>query len=98
MAALILATTPATSVFRRASACVSSLAICALMSEAEQRSAQIDFAFLAPSAQVLSYGHATRRSREGVPMAAAWFVDGAYLYKAWTGLGRQDALDYVKLR
>ena len=31
-------------------------------------------------------------------MAAAWFVDGAYLYKAWTGLGRQDALDYVKLR
>lgn len=30
--------------------------------------------------------------------SAAWFVDGAYLYKAWDGLGRQDKLDYLKLR
>jgi uncharacterized LabA/DUF88 family protein len=31
-------------------------------------------------------------------MSAAWFVDGAYLYKVWQSLGRTDKLDYVKLR
>jgi uncharacterized LabA/DUF88 family protein len=31
-------------------------------------------------------------------MAAAWFVDGAYLYKLWSSLGRQDSLDFLKLR
>lgn len=30
--------------------------------------------------------------------AAAWFVDGAYLFKAWQGLQRGDRLDYLKLR
>lgn len=31
-------------------------------------------------------------------MTAAWFVDGAYAYKAWQSLHRQDRLDFVKLR
>jgi uncharacterized LabA/DUF88 family protein len=31
-------------------------------------------------------------------MSAAWFVDGAYLYKLWGSLGRQDSLDFLKLR
>lgn len=31
-------------------------------------------------------------------MAVAWFVDGAYLFKVWTSLGRPDHLDYVRLR
>lgn len=31
-------------------------------------------------------------------MSVAWFVDGAYLFKVWMSLGRQDSLDYVKLR
>jgi uncharacterized LabA/DUF88 family protein len=30
--------------------------------------------------------------------AAAWFVDGAYLFKAWQALQRSDRLDYLKLR
>lgn len=30
--------------------------------------------------------------------SASWFVDGAYLYKAWDSLGRGDKLDYLKLR
>jgi uncharacterized LabA/DUF88 family protein len=30
--------------------------------------------------------------------AAAWFVDGAYLFKAWQSLQRSDRLDYLKLR
>lgn len=30
--------------------------------------------------------------------AAAWFVDGAYLFKVWQGLQRSDRLDYLKLR
>jgi uncharacterized LabA/DUF88 family protein len=29
---------------------------------------------------------------------AAWFVDGAYLFKAWLSLRRDDKLDYLKLR
>jgi uncharacterized LabA/DUF88 family protein len=29
---------------------------------------------------------------------AAWFVDGAYLYKVWESLRRSDNVDYVKLR
>jgi len=29
---------------------------------------------------------------------AAWFVDGAYLFKAWQNLKRTDRLDYSKLR
>lgn len=29
---------------------------------------------------------------------AAWFVDGAYLYKVWQSLKRADRLDYLKLR
>lgn len=29
---------------------------------------------------------------------AAWFVDGAYLFKVWQSLQRSDRLDYVKLR
>ena len=31
-------------------------------------------------------------------MSVAWFVDGAYLFKAWTALNRQDYIDYLKLR
>lgn len=31
-------------------------------------------------------------------MSAAWFVDGAYLYKLWGSLGRNDSLDFLKLR
>ncbi|HVZ31283.1 MAG TPA: NYN domain-containing protein [Polyangiaceae bacterium] len=31
-------------------------------------------------------------------MNAAWFIDGAYLFKAWQGLRRTDKLDYLKLR
>lgn len=30
--------------------------------------------------------------------SVAWFVDGAFLYKCWNGLHRQDTLDYLKLR
>ncbi len=30
--------------------------------------------------------------------SAAWFVDGAYLFKVWQKLGRADKLDYLKLR
>lgn len=30
--------------------------------------------------------------------SAAWFVDGAYLFKAWQALHRPDKLDYLKLR
>ncbi len=29
---------------------------------------------------------------------AAWFIDGAYLYKVWQSLKRNDRLDYLKLR
>jgi uncharacterized LabA/DUF88 family protein len=29
---------------------------------------------------------------------AAWFIDGAYLFKVWQGLKRADKLDYYKLR
>jgi uncharacterized LabA/DUF88 family protein len=29
---------------------------------------------------------------------AAWFIDGAYLFKVWQGLKRADKLDYLKLR
>jgi uncharacterized LabA/DUF88 family protein len=29
---------------------------------------------------------------------AAWFIDGAYLFKVWQGLKRADRLDYLKLR
>ena len=29
---------------------------------------------------------------------AAWFIDGAYLYKVWQSLKRTDRLDYLKLR
>ncbi|MEO6600794.1 MAG: NYN domain-containing protein [Polyangiaceae bacterium] len=29
---------------------------------------------------------------------AAWFTDGAYLFKAWQSLKRSDRLDYLKLR
>jgi uncharacterized LabA/DUF88 family protein len=29
---------------------------------------------------------------------AAWFTDGAYLYKVWQSLKRADRLDYLKLR
>jgi uncharacterized LabA/DUF88 family protein len=29
---------------------------------------------------------------------AAWFVDGAYLFKSWQSLRRGDKLDYLKLR
>lgn len=29
---------------------------------------------------------------------AAWFIDGAYLFKAWQSLHRIDKLDYMKLR
>jgi uncharacterized LabA/DUF88 family protein len=29
---------------------------------------------------------------------AAWFVDGAYLFKVWQALQRGDRLDYLKLR
>jgi len=29
---------------------------------------------------------------------AAWFVDGAYLFKSWQSLHRTDKLDYLKLR
>jgi hypothetical protein len=28
----------------------------------------------------------------------AWFIDGAYLFKAWQSLKRSDRLDYLKLR
>jgi uncharacterized LabA/DUF88 family protein len=31
-------------------------------------------------------------------MTAAWFVDGAYAYKTWQALHRQDRLDFVRLR
>lgn len=30
--------------------------------------------------------------------SVAWFVDGAYLFKVWSGLGRTDNLDYLRLR
>jgi uncharacterized LabA/DUF88 family protein len=30
--------------------------------------------------------------------AAAWFIDGAYLFKAWQSLKRSENLDYLKLR
>lgn len=30
--------------------------------------------------------------------SAAWFVDGAYLFKAWQSLRRSDKPDYLKLR
>jgi uncharacterized LabA/DUF88 family protein len=30
--------------------------------------------------------------------AAAWFIDGAYLFKVWQNLERSDRLDYSKLR
>jgi uncharacterized LabA/DUF88 family protein len=30
--------------------------------------------------------------------SAAWFIDGAYLFKVWQGLKRTDKLDYLKLR
>lgn len=33
-----------------------------------------------------------------MPPAAAWFIDGAYLFKVWQGLKRSDKLDYSKLR
>jgi uncharacterized LabA/DUF88 family protein len=29
---------------------------------------------------------------------AAWFIDGAYVYKVWQGLRRADRLDYLELR
>lgn len=29
---------------------------------------------------------------------AAWFIDGAYLFKVWQSLRRPDKLDYLKLR
>jgi uncharacterized LabA/DUF88 family protein len=40
------------------------------------------------------------RARSALAMSdtAAWFVDGAYLFKAWQGLHRSDRLDYLKLR
>lgn len=31
-------------------------------------------------------------------MTAAWFVDGAYLFRVWGDLGREDVLDYLALR
>jgi uncharacterized LabA/DUF88 family protein len=31
-------------------------------------------------------------------MSAAWFVDGAYMFKCWQSLGRPDRLDYLRLR
>ncbi len=31
-------------------------------------------------------------------MAAAWFVDGAYAFKAWQSLKITDKLDFLKLR
>ena len=31
-------------------------------------------------------------------MSVAWFLDGAYIFKVWTALGRQDYLDYLLLR
>lgn len=31
-------------------------------------------------------------------MSVAWFVDGAYLFKVWSALGRTDHLDYLRLR
>lgn len=31
-------------------------------------------------------------------MSAAWFVDGAYLFKVWGDLARDDHLDYLELR
>jgi uncharacterized LabA/DUF88 family protein len=33
-----------------------------------------------------------------VTAGAAWFVDGAYLFKVWQSLKRADKLDYLKLR
>jgi len=30
--------------------------------------------------------------------SVAWFVDGAFLFKCWAKLSRNDALDYLKLR
>jgi uncharacterized LabA/DUF88 family protein len=30
--------------------------------------------------------------------SAAWFIDGAYLFKVWQGTKRADKLDYLKLR
>lgn len=30
--------------------------------------------------------------------SAAWFIDGAYLFKVWQSLKRSDRLDYLKLR
>jgi len=38
-----------------------------------------------------------RRSFRLTPNAA-WFIDGAYLFKAWQSLKRADRLDYLKLR
>ena len=31
-------------------------------------------------------------------MSAAWFIDAGYLSKLWQSLGREDRLDYVRLR
>jgi len=31
-------------------------------------------------------------------MAAAWFIDGSYLFKVWSNLQRQDQLDFLRLR
>jgi uncharacterized LabA/DUF88 family protein len=33
-----------------------------------------------------------------VQETAAWFIDGAYLFKVWQSLKRNDRLDYLKLR
>lgn len=33
-----------------------------------------------------------------MPPNAAWFIDGAYLFKVWQSLKRADRLDYLKLR
>jgi uncharacterized LabA/DUF88 family protein len=31
-------------------------------------------------------------------VGAAWFIDGAYVFKVWQGLRRPDRLDYLELR
>ena len=39
--------------------------------------------------------HSNANTRPG---NAAWFIDGAYLFKVWQSLKRTDRLDYLKLR
>jgi len=43
-------------------------------------------------------GQPSVTNQEGMTSTAAWFVDGAYLFKAWQNLKRADRLDYSKLR